>query len=135
MDEQQQIIADVAWYHAPLFFELSAVDGLVLTVIGICWSGSVWLVFEWVKKLLRLAKPWPHWLVWAPIVYSSLATVPLLPVALVGVGQQVEPSPSMAATSMLVGAVGGIGAKVGHDLARGLLEAVFGRLISIIGVQ
>lgn len=137
MDEQQTATAAEPWYSAEVFFKLTPVDLLVLMCIGVGWSATIWLVVEGIKARLRWQKPYTrkqfYALSWLPVLTSGLLASYAFPLSLVGVGQPVDPSAAMAGCGFIVGVVGGLGAKLGHDVAGEILSAAFSRLIQLIG--
>lgn len=116
----------------PLFFELTALDFLVLLVIGVAWSSVVWVLTEWFKGWVGLERPYGRAVLLGPIAFSALVAIPAFPIVLLGVGQPATHSPELAALSLAVGAVGGIGSKIAHDRARGLMDAALERVTKTI---
>jgi hypothetical protein len=130
----QQI--QLAWYREPLFYQLDAVDLLVVLCIGILWSGAVWTVTEAIKERLAIPKPYPaHYrslLSWVPIVVSGIGAVFAFPLTMQGVGQPMQTSVDTTVAAFCVGVVGGFGSKAAHELAHGLMRAAYDRATRLI---
>ena len=120
----------------PIFYALSSIDLLFLVAIATCWSGLVWLITEAVKDRAQWTKPHPPrrrlFLSWTPPVISGVATIPLLPFILQGLGQKVTVDIQMISAAFCIGVASGLASKIAHDRAGDLLRAATDRLARVI---
>lgn len=135
-DEQQQITAPPieppAWYDVDLIFGLGALDLGVLLIIGIGVAAVAWVITEGLKERGRL--PTKAHRQWAPIILCEIVAVWLFPLSLYGVNvEHTLPLWAAILIAVILGGVGGFGARGAHRFAEGLMQSLFGWATRALG--
>ena len=123
----------MAWFEVPIFYSLSLLDMGVLLCIGTLWSAALWLSVEGIKRRLRISKPMPLGIVWGPVAFSIASSLILFPVVLSGVGQTSAYTVPSVLVYSFVGAVGGLGTKLAHEVAGRTFSVLFDRFLTLLG--
>lgn len=140
MSEPQTVVEHVpelAWYSADLFYDLSAIDAVILLVIAVGWSALIWASVEGIKSRLHMVKPYTAdertALTLLPILASMIFCVVALPFVVGGVSEMTPDPRALIAVGLVVGAACGLVSKSAHDLAGRFLGVVVARVLLIVG--
>jgi hypothetical protein len=134
------VLLDVVWRLIMLdveFYGMGLAQLLALLVIGICWSGTVWMIVDWARGFLNWKEVHEvgklRALKLAPLCIGMIGANALMPWAIIGLGGAVETTLASHGAYTICGIIAGMAAKTGHDYTREFMQATLGKITKTIG--